>query len=123
MTKEVENLMKTLDISEAEALEIIEADKEIDKGAKLFELTPEQKKVQKAMRKTVKTVQPNGKRIERELKINPTRESLIEAINGALTPMVDKIERPPKTTNTMLISIGNDTFKIVVSKIRGAHKK
>ena len=42
MNKEIEKLMKTLDISEEEAREIIEADKEIDRGAKLFELSDEQ---------------------------------------------------------------------------------
>lgn len=36
--------------------------------------------------------------------------------------MVDKIKCPPKTTNTMLINISNDTFEIVVSKIKKTHK-
>ena len=43
MNKEIEKLMKTLDISEEEAREIIEADKDIDRVAKLFELSDEQK--------------------------------------------------------------------------------
>ena len=111
MNKEIEKLMKTLDISEEEAREIIKDDREIDRGAKLFELTSEQKAVEKQMRKTVKIVAPNGKKAERPLKIDPTRESLMQAITDALT-------RPEKTTNTMLLDIGTDTFKIVVSKIR-----
>ena len=117
MNKEIEKLMKTLDISEEEAREIIEADKEIDRGAKLFELSDEQKKVEK-MRKTVKIVAPNGKKAERPLKIDPTRESLMQAITDALKDRTDAITRPEKTTNTMLLEIGADTFKIVVSKIR-----
>ena len=118
MNKEIEKLMKTLDISEEEAREIIEADKEIDRGAKLFELSDEQKKVEKQMRKTVKIVAPNGKKAERPLKIDPTRESLMQAITDALKDRTDAITRPEKTTNTMLLDIGADTFKIVVSKIR-----
>ena len=118
MNKEIEKLMKTLDISEEEAREIIEADKEIDRGAKLFELTPEQKAVEKQMRKTVRIVAPNGKKTERPLKIDPTRESLMQAITDALKDRTDAITRPEKTTNTMLLDIGADTFKIVVSKIR-----
>ena len=42
MTKEVEKLMKSLDITEQEALQLIEDDKRIDNGEKLFELTKEQ---------------------------------------------------------------------------------
>lgn len=118
MNKEIEKLMKTLDISEEEAREIIEADKEIDRGAKLFELSDEQKKVEKQMRKTVKIVAPNGKKAERPLKIDPTRESLMQAIADALKDRTDAITCPEKTTNTMLLDIGADTFKIVVSKIR-----
>ena len=47
MKKQVEILMEKLKISEAEALQVIEDDKAIDKGAKLFELDEEQKKVAK----------------------------------------------------------------------------
>ena len=38
MDKQVEKLMKALGISEEEALQVIEDDKAIDKGEKLFEL-------------------------------------------------------------------------------------
>ena len=44
---DVENLMKKLGISKEEALQLIEDDKRIDRGEKLFELTAEQKKVVK----------------------------------------------------------------------------
>lgn len=46
---QVETLMRKLNISEAEALQVIADDKAIDKGEKLFELTDEQKKVAKKM--------------------------------------------------------------------------
>ena len=52
MTKEVEKLMKSLDITEQEALQLIEDDKRIDKGEKLFELTKEQQKASKDARAT-----------------------------------------------------------------------
>ena len=58
--------MQSLDISRNDAIEILQADAEIDKGAKLFELTPEQKAVEKKMRKTVKAIAPNGKKVQRE---------------------------------------------------------
>lgn len=41
--KQVELLMKCLDITEQEAIQVLKDDKAIDKGEKLFEQTPEQK--------------------------------------------------------------------------------
>ena len=49
---ELENLMKVLKISEAEARQILADDKAIDQGAKLFELTAEQKKNEKKARQS-----------------------------------------------------------------------
>jgi hypothetical protein len=42
LEQEIQKMMKLLDISEEEAREIVEADRKIDKGEKLFELTEEQ---------------------------------------------------------------------------------
>lgn len=42
--------MRNLDFSEEEIENVLKADAEIDKGAKLFELTPEQEQVAKKMR-------------------------------------------------------------------------
>ena len=53
----VAELMEKLDISEAEAKQLILDDAAIDKGAKLFELSDEQKAVsKKAKNAGVKTV-------------------------------------------------------------------
>lgn len=41
--KQIELLMKCLDITEQEAIQVLNDDKAIDKGEKLFEQTPEQK--------------------------------------------------------------------------------
>lgn len=113
--------MQALDISREEALEMLQADAEIDKGAKLFELTDAQKKVQKQMRKTVKTVSPNGKKVERTLKINKNREliltSIIELLNNNF--QIENLERPEKTTNQVRFKFKDDNFKIVISKERG----
>ena len=49
---DVSKLMLLLKCTEEEALQIIEDDKKIDKGEKLFELSPEQKKTEKKMRST-----------------------------------------------------------------------
>lgn len=43
MNERIEMLMKTLDITKEEAIEMLEDDEKIDKGEKLFEQTAEQK--------------------------------------------------------------------------------
>ena len=46
----LQHLMKTLDLTEEEAKQVIADDDAIDHGADLFALSPEQKKVEKKMR-------------------------------------------------------------------------
>ena len=118
--KQIANLMQLLEVSRNEAIEILQTDAEIDKGAKLFELTPEQKAVEKKMRKTVKAVAPNGKKIQRELKIDDNREkllsSIIELFNKKFS--IENIERPPRTTNKIKFEFFGDTFTVTVTKER-----
>lgn len=117
---QIVNLMQSLDISRNEAIEILQADAEIDKGAKLFELTDEQKAVEKKMRKTVKAVSPNGKKVQRELKIDNNRErlltSIIELFKNEFS--IENIERPPRTTNKIRFDFNGDTFNITIAKER-----
>ena len=116
--------MQSLDVSKEEAIKILQSDAEIDKGAKLFELTEEQKAVEKKMRKTVKAVAPNGKKIQRELKINNNREkllvSIIELFNKKFS--IENIERPPRTTNKIRFQFYGDTFTVTIAKERKKEK-
>lgn len=118
--KQIANLMQSLEVSRNEAIEILKADVEIDKGVKLFELTEEQKAVEKKMRKTVKAVAPNGKKIQRELKIDDNREkllsSIIELFNEKFS--IENIERPPRTTNKIKFEFCGDTFNVTIAKER-----
>ena len=52
MDKQIEKMMLLLHCTEEEARTVIEDDKKIDKGEKLFELSKEQKQVEKKMRST-----------------------------------------------------------------------
>lgn len=52
MEKQIAHLMKTLDISEAEAKQMIADDEAIERGADLFPLTAEQEKASKKARAT-----------------------------------------------------------------------
>jgi hypothetical protein len=80
--EKVAKLMKNLDLTEAEAIEVMEADKQIDKGAKLFELTEEQEKASKTARKAGKGVEQKERK-PREKKADDVKKDLIaEMVNG-----------------------------------------
>ena len=74
--------MQTLDISEQEALELIEDDEKIDKGEKLFELTDEQKANSKKARQTGTRTQTTP--TKRERKEDTDKRFLISILYKAL---------------------------------------
>ena len=74
--------MHTLDISEQEALELIEDDEKIDKGEKLFELTDEQKANSKKARQTGTRTQTTP--TKRERKEDTDKRFLISILYKAL---------------------------------------
>lgn len=88
----VEKLMKKLGCTEAEALEIIEADKAIDKGAKLFELSPEQEQASKKARQAGS--KPRNKPTVKEKKIDSDKLHLMKVIETAIkyNPNCDSYE-------------------------------
>ena len=56
MEEKIKSLMKALECTREEALEIIADDEAIDKGEKLFELSAEQKKASKQARQSSRKV-------------------------------------------------------------------
>lgn len=79
---DIQRVMASLKVSEAEAVEILKADEAIDDGEKLFEQTAEQKKASKAM-----TAAGGGKHKEkakRERKPDADKTMLIRAIDEGL---------------------------------------
>ena len=88
MEKQIEKLMATLKCTREEAIEVIEDDKKIDKGEKLFELSPEleagAKKARQADRKpTVYNFQ------QRERKPNEDKAFLLNELFKAILPICD----------------------------------
>ena len=67
--KQVEKLVNLLGCSMSEALDIIHSDEQIDKGEKLFELTPEQKKAAKSV-----TITMSGKARKKRKKKKRTKK-------------------------------------------------
>ena len=115
MNAQVANLMKVLNITEAEALEIIEADKRIDKGEKLFELDPEleagAKKARQADR--AKSTEP----VKRERKADNDKGNLIAVIAEAVENAGATAEITNKEREINLVFNGRK-FKIVLSAPR-----
>lgn len=100
MDTRVLNIMKSLDCTEEEALEMLADDDAIEHGAKLFELTDEQKKVSKAARSVDRRpVEAGAAKQKRERKADQTKRDLIADIRvlleglGAEDMEVTNIER------------------------------
>lgn len=83
MEKRIKDLMCALRISREEAIQVIEDDKRIDKGEKLFELTADQKAVEKKMRQAPRTAE--AKAPKRERKTDNDKRFLIDSLVWALT--------------------------------------
>ena len=116
MTEQVKKLMQTLNISEAEALEIIEEDKEIDRGAKLHEL-PEDLKA--GAKKARRADRKKPAEIHRERKVDETKKRILEycriPLEGAGATVLEV-----KTETEILFSYGEDTYTLKLTKHRPA---
>lgn len=82
MDEKIAKMMRLLDISEEEAVAMLEEDKRIDRGEKLYELPPElaggAKKARQAPRK-----QPTAP-VKREKKADADKKHLMNAIKNAI---------------------------------------
>ena len=83
--------MVNLKISREEAIQLIEDDKLIDKGAKLFELTEEQKKAEKEARSGLGENGNKGKAKTKERKVDTDKREIISLIKSALVRKNDKL--------------------------------
>lgn len=114
----VAKLMEKLGCTEAEALEIIEADRAIDKGEKLFELTAEQEKASKQARQA--DSKPRSKPTAREKKVDADKLHLMKVIETAIkyNPDCDSFEATNPEREAVFHFKGRK-YKIVLSCPRG----
>ena len=127
MTAEVEKLMKALDITEEEALELIAEDEKIDKMTikqTTDDLTAEQKAVVKKMKNTTRAVDAFGKK--REINRQPDEVKrmfveeifkMVEGIEGTEEVNIANVEREVD------FKYGGKAYYITFSFRRGPHKK
>lgn len=81
--KRIAQMMKTLDITRDEALELLGYDADVEKGKKTeFDLTPEQEKVVKEMNRKVEHAKGNG--VKRERKPNELKEAIVRELADLL---------------------------------------
>lgn len=122
--KQVEKLMRLLDISEEEALQVIADDKAIDKGEKLFEQTKEQKAVTKKMSAVGTRKAPtvyNFDTTKRERKKDDTKEDFITKLAEFLENSYENVTilNPSKLIS---FKIGKDTFELDLKRKRATKK-
>ena len=107
--------MKRLGMSEAEIADVLESDKRIDKGEKLFELTAEQKQAEKKAKGTgTRTVYNFQKR---ERKADNDKREIIQCIDDALCSLVDNVE-VTNPEREILFTYNGKKYKIVLSAPR-----
>ena len=116
MDKQLEALKK-LGLTEQEAKQVLEDDKRIDRGEKLFELTEEQKQAEKKAKGTgTRTVYNFQKR---ERKTDEIKQGLIELLAEVVKeqPMCNSLEIV-NSEREFLFMWGGKKYKVVLSAPR-----
>ena len=115
MNEQIESMRK-LGMTDAEIADVLEADKRIDKGEKLFELDPElEKSAKKARQADRKPTAYNFQK--RERKADNDKREIIQCLDDALCCLVDNVEviNPERE----ILFIYNDKkYKVVLSAPR-----
>lgn len=116
----VEKYMKKYGCTEQEAIQLIKDDEDIDKGAKLFELTPEQKKAVKKMSSTgTRKVSSTEKKKER--KVDEVKKTILNCFRVYLEGKGAKVE-PLKTEAEMHFSLDGEEYTVKLIKHRPPKK-
>lgn len=121
---EIKRMMDTLKISREEAIDLIKDDEAIDKGEKLFELTPEQKKNAKAATITT-SAKPVRKNVKRERKPDEVKREIIETIAqnidrccfGEDLHTVENVSIP-KPEKEITFTVNGEEYSITLTKHR-----
>ena len=85
MEERIQKLMKSLNISREEAIELMEEDKRIDRGEKLYELDPELEKGAKKARQADR--KKSDTPTKRERKPKPEKAEICSAMMEGLTKL------------------------------------
>ena len=87
MEERIKDIMKKLDCTREEAIQILEDDDAIEHGEKMFELSEEQKKVSKQARSVDR--KPAKQKVKRERKADEEKREIIQALDEAIVNICD----------------------------------
>lgn len=115
MSTQIEALRK-LGLDEKEIADVLECDKQINKGAKLFELNDEQKAVEKKSRQTGSRTVYNF--TKRERKANSEKAGLVETLISAITEQGATNLEVANAEREFTFLFNDTKYKIVLSAPR-----
>lgn len=122
MNEKIQSLMKKLDISEAEAREILAYDEDVDKGKKTeFDLTPEQEKSTRKYRQAERK-QTAYNFTKRERKPDLEKRQIIEEIAGFLSEKDGFDVSIIKKEREISLIVGSNDYSITLIKHRPPKK-
>ena len=122
MNDQIQKLMKTLDISEVEAREILAYDEDVDKGKKTeFDLTPEQEKSTRKYRQAERK-QTAYNFTKRERKPDLEKRQIIEEIADFLSEKDGFDVSIIKKEREISLIIGSNDYSITLIKHRPPKK-
>ena len=114
----VAELMAQLICTREEALEIIECDKAIDRGERVyFDLDPEAEKQAKKYANTG-TRQTNGQKTERKRKENPTKATIIAEISEFLTEKGYEMVEITNKERQIAFKVGENAYELTLVQKR-----
>lgn len=87
MEERIKDIMKKLECTREEALQILEDDDAIEHGEDLFKLSPEQEKVSKQARSVDR--KPAKQKVKRERKADVEKREIIQALDEAIVNICD----------------------------------
>ena len=116
MSKQIE-AMRKMGMSEEEIADVLESDKRIDRGEKLFELDPElEKGAKKARQADRKPTAYNFQK--RERKADTGKRDLISALAGAVAPLADGEVEVTNIEREFVFTVDGRKYKVVLSAPR-----
>ena len=116
MSKQIE-AMRKMGMSEEEIADVLESDKRIDRGEKLFELDPElEKGAKKARQADRKPTAYNFQK--RERKADTDKRDLISALVGAVAPLADGEVEVTNIEREFVFTVDGRKYKVVLSAPR-----
>ena len=115
---QIQRIMRSLKCSQEEAMQILLADKAIDRGERMeFDLSPEAEKQAKKFANTG-TRQVNGQKTERKRKENPTKATVIAELAQFLTENGYEMVEITNKERQIAFKVGENTLELTLVQKR-----